>query len=386
MASAPSTLALRGRSTLAHVLPPFLAGKLLVLVVALLIVWSRNGHAGLPSFAQVIQPFGAWDGEAYRSIAQDGYPGGRLDLSPGAVGHLWAFLPGYPMLVRAVMLFIPSSTAAGMLVSAVCELIALVYLAKLVLLEISGDPGSARFTAWLLVLYPYAMFLTAVYTESPFLAAATASLYHMRRGDHVRASVLAALSAAVRITGLALIPALLVEYAVRRRMRLRTGVFWSLLPAVPLLLFMLFAHLRTGDALAYWHVQASGSYNRILDWPWSGFWATLHSATGSGDSRLFFATEAVAGLLFLLAIVYMAIRRRRYALSLTAYSAATWVLSCSFIYWLGVQRYMIAIVPVFIVVADLTRNRPQLRGALLALSGGCLAALTYLYATGTFVA
>jgi hypothetical protein len=388
MASARSSVdATRGRSALAQVLPPFLAGKLLVLLVAVLTVWSRSGHAGLPTYAEVVQPFGAWDGESYRSIAQHGYPSGPLDLDPGAPGHLWAFLPGFPMLMRAVMLLVPDSTTAGMLVSAVCELIALVYLAKLVRLERPGDADSARFTVWLLVLYPYALFLTAAYTESPFLAAATASLYYMRRGEHVRASVLAALSAAVRITGLALIPALLVEYVMRRGRNPREDVAAALLPAVPLLLFMLYAHAMTGDAFAYWHVEASASFNRTPAWPWSGLIETVRAAgDNTGNTSLFFTTEVVLGVLFLVAIVYMAMRRRRYALSLTAYSAATWVLSCSFVYWLGVQRYMIAIVPVFIVAADLTRNRPELRVALLAVSAGCLAFFTSLLATGAFVA
>jgi Gpi18-like mannosyltransferase len=375
------------RSTVAQVLPPFLAGKGLVLLVALLTAWTRNTHPGLPGYAEVVQPFGAWDGESYRSIAQHGYPSGPLDLNPGGSGHVWAFLPGFPMLVRAVMVLVPDSTTAGMLVAAVCELIALVYLAKLLQLERPGDADSSRFTVWLLVLYPYAMFLTAVYTESPFLAAATASLYYMRSGDHVRASVLAGLSSVVRITGLALIPALLVEYAIRHRTRARPDVLAALLPALPLLLFVLYAHAMTGDGLALWHVEASASFNRITTWPWSGLIETARAAqNNAGNTSLFFSAEVVLGVAFLAAIAYMAVSWRRYAPSLTVYSAATWVLSCSFVYWLGVQRYMIAIVPAFIAAADMTRNRPELRVALLTVSAGCLAFFTVLLASGVFVA
>ena len=44
-----------------------------------------------------------WDGQWYRSIAESGYP----ELLPNEMGRVmaneWAFLPGYPMVVRLVM-------------------------------------------------------------------------------------------------------------------------------------------------------------------------------------------------------------------------------------------------------------------------------------------
>src|SRR5579884_458875 len=192
-------------STLRLVLPPFLAGKLVTLALPMLTVWSSTQAPGHPTYADLVSPFGAWDGESYRTIATQGYPSGPLDLTPGHPGHLWAFLPGYPMLLRFAMFFIPDSTTAGIVVSAVCELVALVFLAKLVMHERGGDADTARDAAWLLVLYPYAVFLTAVYTESPFLAATTASLYYMRRGDYARAGIAGALATTLRVTGLALI-------------------------------------------------------------------------------------------------------------------------------------------------------------------------------------
>jgi len=170
-------------STLRLVLPPFVAGKLVTLLVPMLTVWSHTGAPGHPTYTDLIAPFGAWDAESYRSIAEHGYPAGPLDTSRGAPGHLWAFLPGYPMLLRAAMLVIPDSVTAGIVVSSICELVALVFLAKLVLQERPGDTGAARSSAWLLVLYPYAVFLTAVYTESAFLAATAAPRADTVLGD-----------------------------------------------------------------------------------------------------------------------------------------------------------------------------------------------------------
>ena len=57
---------------------------------------------------------------------------------------------------------VPSTIAAGIVVSAAAELIALVFLADLILLE-RDDEASARFACWALAVFPYAVYLTAVY-------------------------------------------------------------------------------------------------------------------------------------------------------------------------------------------------------------------------------
>ena len=67
----------------------------------------------------------AWDAISYLSIAAHGYPA-HLDYRD-------AFLPGFPLLVRAVAVIIRDDVVASWLVNAVAETIALWYLARLVL-------------------------------------------------------------------------------------------------------------------------------------------------------------------------------------------------------------------------------------------------------------
>jgi hypothetical protein len=371
-------------STLRLVLPPFVAGKLVTLLVPMLTVWSSS--SGPVSYADLVRPFGSWDGESYRAIAEHGYPGGPLDLTPGHPGHLWAFLPGYPMLLRAAMVVIPDATTAGLLVSAACELIALVFLAKLVLHERHGDTTAAQTSAWLLVLYPYAVFLTAVYTESPFLAAATASLYFMRRGDHIHASVLAAVAVCFRITGLALVPALLVEYLLRRRLRPDARVLACALPFVPLLLYAWYAHATTGDTLAYWHVEQSASFNRMTAWPWDGARATYNLMLGGGANGFIFGMELLFGILGAVAIAYLVLHRDEIAPSLIVFAGFVWVISISLVYWLSVPRYTMAMVPMYLAGADAITRLPWLRLPALAALAGWMGFVSTLLGTGRFVA
>lgn len=367
-------------STLPLVLPPFVAGKLVTLAVPMLTVWSRSGGAGHPTYADLVSPFGAWDGESYRSIAEHGYPSGPLDTTPGAPGHLWAFLPGYPMLLRFAMFFIPDSTTAGMVVSAVCELIALVFLAKLVLHERHGDTDAARWSAWLLVLYPYAVFLTAVYTESPFLAATAASLYFMRRGDYVRAGLLGALASCFRITGIVLVAAILVDYGLRRGERIRADVAAALLPLVPPLLFVAYAYAQTGDALAYWHIEQSASFSRFVALPWDGLRTTFTYATTPGDDSFVFGFEVVFGVLGAAALLWLVTQWRHIAPSLIVYAGAVWLLSVSYQYWLSVPRYLMAMLPVYLAGAVALQRRPVARAAVLAVLAGWMCFVSTLFA------
>jgi hypothetical protein len=373
-------------STLRLVLPPFVAGKLVALLVPVLTVWSTSSTHGIPGYAELVRPFGSWDGENYRQIAEYGYPSGPLDLTPGEPGHLWGFFPGYALLLRFALFFFRDDITAGIVVSSACTLVALVYLAKLVQLE-RGDSDSAQFSAWLLMLYPYAVFLTALYTESAFLAAATASLYYMRRGDNGRASIAAAVAIAVRITGLALIPALLIEHLRRRHWRPDIGLVYIAASLLPLLGFMWYAQHLTGDAFAYQHVQQSASYgNRVTTWPWLGLWHTWQVATSGGPGRetYIFMMEVIFGVSGFVMLVLLALDWKRIAPSLTLFAAGVWVLGASLTYWLGMPRYEMTMVPIYIYLANITQRRPQLRLPILIVSCGWMAFVASMLGTGRY--
>ena len=367
-------------------LPPFAAGKLIGLLVPVLTAWARGTGIGFPPAPALLRPFALWDGAAFTTIAEHGYPGGPVNLVPGAPGHLWAYFPVYPMLVRAVSYVVPNTIAAGILVSAGCELIALVFLAKLVLNE-RGDRSSARFACWALALFPYAAYLTADYSESAYLAAAAASLYFGRRGQDGRASLAAALAMLIRVTGVALVPALMVDHLLRRRGRPGAGLLAILASLLSPLLFVAYAWLRTGDALAWNQVERSASFNRDLAWPWDGARATFQSFLhGGGGNSFVFGMEMLFGVAGLAAVLWMAWHWRSVAPSLTVFAAASWLMATALVYWLSVPRYEMTVVPFYLVLADLTRRHPRARPVLLGVSAGWMGFIASLVATGQFVA
>ena len=367
------------------VLPPFLTARLVGLVVPVLATWQQSSATGIPTWGELRTAFDRWDSESYVAIAEHGYPS-HLDFGLGQPGHLVAFFPGYPMLIRAVMVVTGDAVVAGLLVSTVLELVALWLLAGLVERERGRD--AARFATWAVALWPYAAFLGLVYTEATFVAAVAGSLLLARRGRMGAACLVGALACATRVTGLALIPALLVEQLVRRRWRPSPQLAWLLVVPVPVLLFGAYLRLHTGDWLAWLHAEGSVSFDyRHLDWPWVGGRATWDSVVRSSlpaSSTYVFALELVWGIAGAAVVAALWITRRLPA-SLTVYCTAVWLLSVCVSYWISVPRYEIAMFPAVIALWDLLARRPGWRAAAVATTAGLFAFGAGIYATGRWL-
>jgi hypothetical protein len=353
-------------------LVPWTVGKLVTAAVVTMVVFAQSNHLGHPTWDQLLAPFAYWDGQNYTAIADHGYPSGPLDLIPGHPGHLWGFFPGFAILVSLGVHLGLGSTLAGIIVNAVAELVALYYLVRLVSQE--RDSEAARFAAWLLALWPDAIVLSMVNADSSFIAAATASLYYMRRGDNSRACIAGALAVGFRVIGLALIPALLIEYLRHRQWRPGPGLLPIAGTLLPLAGFLIYSHAQTGDWLAYSHAQSSPSYgNRTLTWPWIALLNTWHYAFGSQPSSfaLLEILDLIFGLAALAAVVYMW-SSRRIAASLAAYTTCAWLLPASLTYWAGMPRYAMQLMPAAIVLADLTRRSAARRATVIAVSAALM--------------
>jgi Gpi18-like mannosyltransferase len=118
-----------------------------------------------------------WDTFFYYTIATDGY-----SWDAAAFRHYnVVFFPLYPVLMRwggAALGGHP--LVAGLIISLVAYAGALVLLYRLALLELGDD------YAWRVILlistFPYALYFSAVYTESLFLLLTVGAFYAMRRG------------------------------------------------------------------------------------------------------------------------------------------------------------------------------------------------------------
>ena len=184
-------------------------------LVLLLLTWGIRTLAWqLETLAQALEFWRGTDSRHYLDIARDGY---IASGDPDRVVQL-VFLPGYPLVVRAVMLLVPSDICAGLLTSALCFAGAGCVVYRLLRLDLPhrGAVRALRF----LTLAPGCFFFAAPMSESLFLLLTAAALYLARTRRPILGGLCGAGAAFTRSLGLLLfVPLLweLVHDAVQRR-------------------------------------------------------------------------------------------------------------------------------------------------------------------------
>jgi hypothetical protein len=183
------------------VAPTWAVSRLAVLVVGFLAVGTfgfRNNIAPFTIYGNDVLDMPArYDAGWYLGIAVDGY---RWD--PAITGQQnIAFMPALPMLMRFGGRLIGGHPlwAGQILVLGAC-LWAFVYVYRLARSAL-GDPDRAAWAVALLAAYPFAVFYSAVYTESIFLLCAAGAFYHVGRGEYVRTAAFALLCGFARPNG-----------------------------------------------------------------------------------------------------------------------------------------------------------------------------------------
>ena len=352
------------------VLPAYLTAKALTFAAVLVSL----AHAGTLSLQAFRGAFLHWDALAYVDIAAHGYAG-HLDYHD-------AFLPGYPLLMRAVSALTGDLVVAGILVSGAAELVALVLVLRLARRE--RDDRAARFAVWAVALLPLAFFMTGLYTESAFIAGAAGALLAMRSGHFGAAALAVAFATAMRVTGVVLLPVLLFE--MYRQRRLTHDGWWVLVATLPLVLYGAYMQLRTGDSFALVHAEALPSFGEAMAWPWDGFRLTWVTAATADDptNRAIFVREIAAGLTGLV-VVAAGWLDARYPRSFALYCTLVWLTAVSLTFWRSVPRYDLALFPAAIVLADATRRLVRIRPVLLAAGAAGLVWGAFVFAEGGWV-
>jgi hypothetical protein len=362
------------RSLWRPALVSLLASRALIAVVVVgTLALFVHGIAPVTGAAQSLVQ---WDARSYLAIAAKGY-------GPVVEPHD-AFLPGFPLAIHAVALLVRDEVTAALIVCLIAEALALWYVARLLQHERDADAG--RFAALLLAFAPTAIFLTAPFTEGPFIAAAAASLLYARQGRTTAACWAAAIAASVRLTGLALLPALAVECLMQSRWRLRSSHLALLIIPVPLLLYCAYMAVHTGDPLALFHAEASPSFGQSLAPPWKGFatsWQTMIT-TADGENRSIFAREVAFGLLGLLAVIAMWVSTR-VPRSFALYCSIAWLMTASLSFWRSEPRYLLALFPALLVIVDLTQRHRGARPVIVAISGVLMCLGTIVFAEGRWL-
>ena len=325
-----------------------------------------------------IDVWARWDSDWYLLIAQEGYSD-----SPSSTP---AFFPLYPGLVAALgRLLAGHYVLAGVLLSLAACAVAFVLLHRLAL-DLLGADGARRAVLYLAV-FPTALFLGAVYSESLYLALALGSFLLAERGRFLGAGVVAGLALLTRPVGIALLPALAIlawRSSDRRRALLGVAAAVPLASVYPVLL-----GLWIGEPFAPLRAQ-EGIWERTLSWagPFGGLWKGVAALADADPARTL--TLNVQQLAFTVLFVGLAVLAwRRFGAPYGLFALVSLAIPLSFpaerFPLLSMSRFGLVVFPLVLALAALGARR-RLHEAIVAVSALLLGVAVVQWALWQWVA
>ncbi len=345
-----------------HKIPHSLKVALLIVLLAKLLVFSigyattyLNEGPAAP-LTIVMNEFNRWDAPHYIDLAKNWYVS-----NPNADAYNFiVFFPLYPILIRLTTLDFAYTGLSALIVSNVCSIAAFIYLWKLTKLDF--DDGVAQKAVLFLSIFPTAYFLSAPYTEGLFFALVIASVYYARLAKWPLAGILGMLASLTRIAGLLLLPALLVEYLYQKGWRLRkmdirkidANILWVLFSVMGFLIYLNINNQVTGSPFTFLEIERTHWFNTID--PLTGLTLAFGTLSSPFPGNITIgAAPIVFALGGILAVAGGFLRRLRP--SYIMYLLLTWMLAVSTGWWISVPRYVMAMFPMFILLASVSRSK-----------------------------
>lgn len=309
-------------------------------------------------------PYLAWiwanfDGRHFLNIATLGYR--NFDF---------AFFPLYPILISGLGYIIPvSHLYLGISISLLTFLAALFVIKKIT--ELDFNKGITNLTIVLTCFFPFAFFYQTVYPDSLFLLLSTASFYFARKKMWVLSGVFGGLTVLDRLSGIALLPGLAVEWYLQNKKPLyrwrkmiipflKTSAIPLFLTLLGLLLYMAYLGIAFGDPLKFQKAMTAWRQDEFILLPQVIF-RYLKIFLFVDKTQLVFW---VALLEFLSFFAYLGLGIyvwRKIRSSYGIFMVALLLLVTFTGTLAGTQRYMLHLFPGFIAMALLLSKRKNIR-------------------------
>lgn len=331
----------------------------LVLIAKLLTIFGIGLLASwifIPSRVQQVgflEAWNIWDAPHYIDLATHGYQ------TSGPMTTFIAFFPVFPLFIFLLhtITFLPYLLSAY-LITLIASLGAVWFLYKLIALD--EDISIAKRAVWLLLIFPSAFFLHIPYTESLMIFFVSASFYFVRQKKYLIGFIFAALAATTRLTGLALIPALIIELYFYHRdlFKQKFPVPWLLSFIIPPLGFAAYLFLNFylyGNFTQFLEAQRS-NWGTEISFSLKGLFEAINNIYWRRPDEAIYMGYAQVGafLLGLTGLIYTSIKLR---ISYAVYYFFTFVVLILPSFWLSLPRYDLVLFPLFIMLAKVTRNK-----------------------------
>lgn len=295
--------------------------------------------------------WGNWDTWHYVTIATSGYD--RADDGVNA-----AFFPVFPMMLATVRKFFGESLEINdyrwvAVIISTLFMLAATYALTVLFMQMTTK-SIAALGVTLFLLSPFSFFLSAGYTDSILIFLIAVTFILARRHQWIMAAVIVAISTATRVTGVFLIPTLLLMAWQAGVGRKTLGIILVISP-LGLLSYMLWQWINLGSPVRFYTVQ--------------NHWGDFHDRTGQYvqgflESPIRWTVDNVYGPTLLLNVGVCLLcwatlwpMYRRFGLEFSFFNALIIFQSSLFI--LSQGRYLLAAIGVFAVLAAVVEERPH---------------------------
>lgn len=360
----------------------------------------------------LVAPFARWDSVWFLAIARDGY-------APEAARS--AFFPLYPAAAAIVGAPLSSALLGGLVVSWTALLAGLAVVHRLATRDLGARYAGPAVT--LLAFFPASFFLSAVYSESLFLALSAGTFLAARRGAWAWAGAIGGLAAATRSTGVLLVVpiVLLALYGPRDdrpgparapatgrgrwRPRFAPGPELAWAALMPLGLGAYLGYLALAGLDPFGPFRAQQAWLRELTLPFGGAWDGLRAAwagvgtlagggafdwqAGGGGPLQAGALDVLLAVFLVAAVLAGAGALRRLPPAYGAWAAVSLAVPLSMPVaaqpLMSLPRFMAVCFPLHLALARWAVDRGVVRPTLVV-SGAGLAGLSAVWGTWTFLA
>lgn len=289
-----------------------------------------------------------FDGIYYLYIAKAGY---TVDNA--------GFFPMYPLLIRifsigesAVQFYV------ALILSSLFLLLSLFVFYKL--LRLDQSKNSSILTIIVMLIFPTSFFFAVIYAESLFFLLLVLSFYFARKGNWVLCSFFAILLTATRLVGIAILPALILEFYLQNKTLFSKKFFPTLLTPLGLIYFSMFNLVSFGNAFQFAKAQGSLLNNRSVDqiilFPQTIFrYIKILTSLSPRVFEWWVAFLELSSFIFVALLLYIA-WKKKIRISYLLFAFFAFLIPASTGTLTGFPRYILVIFPIFVALA-LIKNR-----------------------------
>jgi hypothetical protein len=329
----------------------------------------------LSKVSQLVEPWANFDGVHYLNIARRGY----VDE--------FRFFPLLPMSLKVISW---GNIEWGLWASIISvQLLAFAAITMLYkLLRLDYSVSTSQMSILLLLTFPTSFFLGSIYTESLFLLLTVSAFYLARKEQWLGVGLLAVLTSATRIVGVALIPGLLAELWLQKPIKkLYVKIMMIISGVSGLLAYAYYLHTKFGNALLFveGHTALGNSRSTSLVNPLRTVvrYGKILTSLSTSVHEWWVALLEICTFIFACALMYIAWRKnvRKSYLLYALFAFAVPVLSGTFT---GLPRYAIILFPMFVALALIEKK--WIKILYFCISVPLLIICTMLFVRGHFIA